>query len=155
MKVLDTSTGKEYKIEIIPVESEDFKYLKKDRYFFDWTIERTQEAYKLCIAGSSDILGLISLERIPNEWRIHIRLLTVSKENKGSGKMFDNIAGNLITYAAKIAVVEFGEFACISLRPKSQIAQHYIHKYDMKVTGMTLSLEVPEILDLINKYDHD
>ncbi len=39
--------------------------------------------------------------------------------------------------------------------PKSQIAQHYINKYNMNITGMTLSIEVPEIIDLINLYDND
>lgn len=155
MKITDTSTGKEYPAEILPVESEDFKSLGKVRYFFDWRIERNQEVYKLQITGSSDILGLVSLERIPNEWRIHIRLLTVSKENKGNGKKYDKIAGNLITHVAKIAVVEFGELACVSLKPKSEIAQLYIDKYNMNVTGATLSIEVPEILDLINLYDYD
>jgi len=155
MKIIDTSTGKEYPAEILPVESEDFKSLGKVRYFFDWRIERNQEVYKLQITGSSDILGLVSLERIPNEWRIHIRLLTVSKENKGNGKKYDKIAANLITHVAKIAVAEFGELACVSLKPKSEIAQHYIDKYNMNVTGITLSIEVPEILDLINLYDND
>ena len=150
MKIVDTSTGKEYPAEILPVESADFKSVRKDRYFFNWRIERNQEVYKLQMTGSSDILGLVSLERIPDEWRIHIRLLTVSKENKGNGKKYDKIAGNLITHVAKIAVVEFGELACVSLKPKSQIAQHYINKYNMNITGITLSIEMPEILDLIN-----
>ena len=155
MNILETSTGKKYTVEIMPVESADYKKIGKERYFFDWSIEKNQEVYKLQKIGSSDILGLISLERIPNEWRIHIRLLTVSIENKGNGKEYDKIAGNLIAHAAKIALMEFGEFACVSLRPKSRIAQHYIEKYSMNVTGMTLSLEVPEILNLINLYDHD
>ncbi|MBC8434361.1 MAG: N-acetyltransferase [Desulfobacterales bacterium] len=113
------------------------------------------EIYKLQIVGSKDILGLISLERIPEEWRIHVRLLTVSKENKGSSKQFDNIAGNLLTHAAKLAVKDFGELACVSLRPKTQIADHYIRNYGMKVTGRTLSIEVPDILTLINTYDNE
>ncbi|WP_146948813.1 N-acetyltransferase, partial [Cyclobacterium qasimii] len=102
-----------------------------------------------------EIIGLISLEKIPEEWRVHIRLLTLSKGNIGREKQFDRIAGNLIAYAARIAVKEYAEYACVSLRPKSQIAQHYIDKYNMKLTGMTLSIEVPEILDLINQYDHE
>ncbi len=53
------------------------------------------------------------------------------------------------------AVRDFGEWACISLRPKTQIAQHYIDKYKMNITGVTLSLEVPEIFELIELYDHD
>ncbi len=155
MNVVELSTGKIIPIDILPVENADFKSFSKARYFFNWKEEKNQELYKLVMKGYNDILGLISLERIPSEWRIHIRLLTVSIENKGSGKVFEKIAGNLIAHAAKIAVAEFGELACVSLRPKSSIAQHYISKYNMNVTGTVLSLEVPEILNLINQFDND
>ncbi len=84
MKIIDTSTGEKHSVEILPVEIDEFKTLRKDSYFFDWKIEKNQEVYKLQIKGSSDILGLVSIERISQEWRIHIRLLTVSKENKGN-----------------------------------------------------------------------
>ena len=117
--------------------------------------ERDQEVYKLRKIETSDILGLVSLERIPEEWRIHIRLLTVSKENKGRLKEYENIAGNLITFVSKIAVREYAELACVSLKPKGVIAQHYIDKFGMNITGMTLSVEISEILNLINTYDHD
>ena len=155
MRITDTLTGEKYLVDILPVEIDEFKTLRKDRYFFDWKIEKDQEVYKLQIKGSSDILGLVSIERVPQEWRIHIRLLTVSKENKGNEKKYDKIAGNLIAHVAKIAIREFGELACVSLRPKSQIVQHYIDKYNMNITGMILSIEVPEIIDLINFYDND
>ncbi len=155
MNVIDTSTGEKHSVDILPVEIEDFKTIREERYFFDWKTEKNQEVYKIQIKGSGDILGLVSIDRIPQEWRIHIRLLTVSKENKGNKKKYDKIAGNLIAFAAKIAIREFGELACVSLRPKSQIAQHYIDKYNMNITGMTLSLEVPDIIDLINFYDND
>jgi len=155
MYIVEASTGKICTIEVFPVENADYKSLPKDRYFFNWKSESKEEVYKLVIKGQNDILGLVSIERIPSEWRIHIRLLTVSIENKGKEKLFEKIAGNLIAYVAKIAVADFGELACISLRPKSSIAQHYINTYNMNVTGMTLSLEVPEIINLINQYDHD
>lgn len=155
MNIVETSTGANFPAEIRPVEIGDFKSLGRNRYFFDWKSEGNEEVYKLCKAGSDDILGLISLERIPEEWRIHIRLLTVSKENKGKEKKYDKITGNLIAFVAKIAVREFGELACVSLKPKSQIAQHYIDTYKMNRTGMTLSIEVPEIVELIKQYDHD
>jgi len=109
----------------------------------------------LTIKGKDDILGLISFERIPKEMRIHVRLLTASIENVRAAKIYDRIIGNLLTYVAKLAVRDFGEWACISLRPKTQIAQHYIDKYKMNITGMTLSLEIPEIFELIEFYDHD
>lgn len=154
MYIVDTSNGKHHTVKIELLEDRDFAQLDEDRYFFDWKIEQSQEVYKLTIESTSEILGLVSLQRIPDEWRIHIRLLTVSRENKGRNKKFDKIAGNLIVHAAKIAVQEYAEMACVSLRPKSQIAQHYIDKYKMRTTGITLSAEVPEILDLIKDYDH-
>lgn len=155
MYIVENSSGKKLQIEINSVKDAELRSLKQERYFFDWSLERNHEVYKLCVIGSSDILGLISLEHIPTEWRVHIRLLTVSIENRGKEKVYDRIAGNLIAHAAKIAVFDYGELACVSLRPKSQIAQHYIVTYNMMSTGLTLSIEVPEILNLINQYDHD
>ena len=155
MHIVSASTGTKHKIEIVPVDDADYKLLRRSRYFFDWRQERMFEIYQLRILGSKEILGLVSLERIPSEWRVHIRLLTVSSENKGKDKIYDRIVGDLITFAAKIAVSEYDELACVSLRPKSQIAHHYISKYNMTQTVLTLSIEVPEILELINLYDHD
>lgn len=155
MNIVEVSTGNRYPIEVLPVERTDYKLLSKSRYFFDWKKEQKLENFKLVMKGQNDILGLVSIERIPSEWRIHIRLLTVSAENKGEKKVYERIAGNLIAFVSKMAVSDFGELACVSLRPKSSIVQHYITKYNMNVTGMTLSLEVPEILNIINQYDHE
>lgn len=154
MSIIDTKNGKKLKTEVIPIEKGDYKLITKKRYFFDWKKEQKQEVYKLSLEGDKDILGLISIERIPDEWRIHIRLLSVSKENKGQKKNYENIAGNLITHVSKIALREYAELACVSLKPKSKIAKHYIDKYGMNITGQTLSIELPEILNLIKKYDH-
>ncbi len=155
MNIIEVATGQSHLIEIAPVQKSDFKKLPANRYFFDWNEEAAFEIFKLTIKGKDDILGLISFERIPDEVRIHVRLLTASVENVGAAKIYDRIIGNLLAYLAKLAVLDFGEWACISLRPKTQIAQHYIDKYKMNVTGVTLSLEVPEIFELIELYDHD
>jgi len=155
MKIIKTSTGEKFEVEILPVVDSDFKSIGKDRYFFNWKTEKDQELYKLRIIESKEILGLVSIERISQEWRIHIRLLTVSKENKGQEKEYDRITGNLIAFVAKIALREYGELACVSLKPKTKIAEHYMTHYNMNITGMTLSIEVPEIIDLVNFYDND
>jgi hypothetical protein len=155
MNIVEVLTGTLCPIEVLPVTNTDFTSISKARYFFDWKEEKKEEVYKLVLKGQKDILGLVSIERIPSEWRIHIRLLTVSVENKGKEKQFDKITGNLIAYVAKIALANFGQMACVSLRPKSSITKHYMTKYNINITGMTLSLEVPEIVNLINEYDHD
>jgi hypothetical protein len=82
MYIKEVSTGKTYQIEILPLENSDFKLLSNTQYFFNWNEEDNQEAYKLVLIGQNEIQGLVSIERIPSEWRIHIRLLTVSSENK-------------------------------------------------------------------------
>jgi hypothetical protein len=151
MRIVEVASQNTFPVEILPLENDD--KTSKKRYFFDWKEEAGYEVYKLVHAGTNDILGLMSLERIPQEWRIHIRLLTVSVENRGVAKKFDKIAGNLISFAARIALEEYGVLACVSLRPKTEIVAHYVSKYQMKVAGMSLSLEVPELLDLINAYE--
>lgn len=155
MDIIEVATGSAYPIEILPVEDADYKSLIKVRYSFHWKEEKEKEVYKLVLKGQKDILGLISVETMPAEWRIHIRLLCVSKENVGENKKYEKIAGNLISFVSKIAVKEFAERACVSLRPKTAIAQHYTDTYKMNQTGVTLSLEVPEIIDLINQYKNE
>ena len=89
MNIIELQNGKIHPIEILPIEIQDFKILNSNRYFFNWKEEIKFEIYKLCIEGKNDILGLMSLQRIPTEWRVHIRLLTVSSENKGQHKLYD------------------------------------------------------------------
>ena len=155
MKIVEVHNGEIHPIEILPIENQDFNTLSTKRYFFNWEEEHKFEIYKLCKVGQIDILGLVSVQRIPAEWRIHIRLLTVSSENIGQSKIYDKIAGNLIAFVAKISVKQFGTLACISLKPKSNLLNHNLTKYKMKKTGQTLSLEVPEILNLINSFDDE
>jgi len=155
MYIIETRTGKKLKIKIHLVEKNDYKFLTSINYFFNWKEEKKREVYKLQIVGDEYILGVVSIERIPEEYRIHIRLISVSVENKGANKLYKNIIGNLIAHVSKIALQEYAELACVSLKPKSEIVQHYIDKYNMNKTGLVLSIELREIIDLINKYDHD
>ena len=152
MNIVDVSTKKEYAIQISRIDEVDLVTVNKDRYFFDWEKEKSYEVLKLTIERDKDILGLVSFESIDEEKRIHIRLLAASQENVGKDKIYDGIIGNLLAHVARLAVMKYAEWACISLRPKTQLAEHYIKKYQMNTTGMTLSLEVPEIFELIERY---
>ena len=155
MFVVNVTTKEKYKVKIDLLKNKDYKNLTKQRYFFDWKKEQNHEVYGLCLENETDFLGLVSIERIPDEWRIHIRLLTVSRENKGKNKKYENIIGNILTYISKIAIQEYAELACVSLIPKGAIAQHYIDKFKMNITGKTLSIELKEILNWIKIYDND
>jgi len=153
--VSETKTGNNYETDISLVEFQDYKAITKENYFFNWKLEQDKEVYKICIKDKSKILGLVSIERIPEEWRIHVRLLSVSSDNKGTDKKYERIIGNLLTYISKIAVKEYAELACVSLKPKDVLVSHYVEKYGMNVTGMTLSLELAGIFNLIEIYDNE
>lgn len=61
-------------------------------YLFDWKLERYNEVYKIYLKSEQNsILGLMSLEDYPKEYRININLLESSKPNKGKRKTIDNI----------------------------------------------------------------
>ena len=152
MKVVEVRTGHVILVEIIPAELSD---LKNENFHFDWMKEVNNQVFKLRILKTHEILGLKSLEIISREKYIKIRLLEVSPENRGSNKKIELIASNLIAFASKLAVYNFAEDACVVIRPKTLVSKHYQEKYKMKQQGRLLSLEVPEILEVINMYDHD
>jgi hypothetical protein len=152
MKVIEVKTGHVILVEIIPAELSD---LKSENFHFDWLKEVNHLVYKLQILKTKEILGLMSLEVFYKESFINVRLLAVSQENKGKNKKFDDVAGNLIAFASKLAVCNFAEDACVVIRPKTRVSKHYQEKYKMKQQGRLLSLEVPEILEVLNRYDHD
>jgi len=79
----------------------------------------------------NDILGAIAILKFPKEFRYEIKLLAVSKENVGSSKIYNGIAGCLMAFACKDCLREYGELACVSLIPKTKLKKHYIRKYDM------------------------
>jgi hypothetical protein len=135
MTVVDVRTGESYEISISPVTKTEYGSLSKQQFWFNWKAEIDFDVFKLRIKGSDDILGLISLESIESESRIEIRLLAVSKENRGKNKKFDKIAGNLIAFAGIQAIKKFGEWACISLVPKTELIEHYQVKYFMIQAG--------------------
>jgi len=149
------STGKIVQAIIQSIEKDDYNHLSKDRYWFNWREEKKYEVYKLTLENNQDILGLIALERFPQESRIQIRLLAVSKENRGTRGQYLNIAGDLIAYAAHQAHQAYGEWACISLVPKTELINHYMNEYSFRRAGTSLYLDGTGLVELINRFNHD
>jgi hypothetical protein len=154
MRIEERVSGKTHEIEIVPVIPLDYQEISKSRFWFNWNEEILNEVYKLRIKETKDILGLISLEIIQRESRIEIRLLAVSRENRGENKKFDHIAGNLIAFACIRATTLFGEWACVSLTPKTLLINHYMKKYKMLQAGRSLFVDGLELIELIKRYDH-
>ena len=142
-------------VTIEKVTDIDFKSITVKRFAFNWKLERSRTVYKLSLKGTSDILGLMALNFVNEEQRIEIKLLAVAIEQVGRNKTMDRIAGNLLAYAARLAVKHFGAWAAISLIPKTALKQHYMDKYGFGSSGISLFMEGRELAKLLKNYDYD
>jgi hypothetical protein len=148
------SGQKAVSVIVKPVESVDFKIITKAKYFFKWDqLKNEADLYKLTLTNNTEILGLVGLIDTPSEYRIEIKLLAASRENVGSAKKYKGIAGCLIAYAAREALKRYGHLACVSLRPKTEIRQHYINQYGMQSAGQQVYLDGQALFNLINTYE--
>lgn len=159
MKILELGTGEEKEITITLVEAADLRKLTKKRYFFDWKAVLPEAGlYKLQLKGDEDIKGVMALIDYPKERRLEIKLLAASRENvifkkdRIKQKEYERIAGNLIAFAARVAVSKYGSGACVSLLPKTELKLHYMREYGMMDGGYQVFLELRPLHDLIEKY---
>ena len=125
---------------------------KSKEYRFDWSGESKNEVYKIYLKGKDDeILGLMSLIDIPEEYRIHLNLVEVGLRNQGKAKEVDNIARCLIAFACQLAF-DRDYFGFVSLKPKTRLIDLYQDKYGFRQYGSLLAVEQQSSMVLINKY---
>lgn len=152
MIITERVSGNPKDVSIELASEEDFKLLTVRQHAFNWKKYKGAAVYKLQLVGSDDIIGVMLLEFFPDEQRIEIALLAVSAENKGSGKQFEGIAGCLIAYACRMAVLQYGALACVSLTPKTRLKPHYIKKYGMLDAGRQVYLDSKPLINVIKQY---
>ena len=155
MIVKELKSGELKSVKIVPVLDSDYKNITKSKFWFNWKEEKNYSVFKIHLVENDAILGLVSIDNIQEESRIEIRLLAVSTENRGKNKKYDFIVGNLLTYACRIALRLYGELACVSLVPKTEIIEHYKIKYGMFQAGISLCLDGVELIELIKKYSYE
>lgn len=153
MKLKHKTSGKSLEAVISEVADKDYRAIKKDSGFsFDWETEKGYEVYKIYLLSDDNaILGLMSLIDIPEEYRMHLNLLEVSKMHQGKGKEIDLIAGCLIAFAAE-AAIKRGYYGFVSLEPKTRLIGHYQDKYGFRQYGRYLGIEGLASQTLVNKY---
>lgn len=152
MLVIHRKTQEAIIAEIVPIETKDFKLIKKQKKFsFDWELDKPYLCFKLVLKGTNNILGLMSIMDYPNELRIEIHLIELSKENKGKDKKIGRIAGCLIAYACRIAFSK-GYDGFVSLVPKTELIKHYQEAYGFQQIGRQLALLDEPSKKLIDKY---
>lgn len=150
----NVKTGDSFKTDISLLTRDDIKGItKKNGWSFDWKSELKapeKEVYKLTIAGSANIQGLISITFRDNH--VYMHLIESAPFNKGKDKAYLGIPGNLVAFACRVSY-QRGGGGYLSFNSKTQLIEHYIKSLGAVHSGGTLMVITPETsLKLIDKY---
>lgn len=155
MKLVDLNTQTAFEAEILKVSEDDFRNIRESKRFsFDWAEEKGHQVFKIVraeVESEQEILGLLSMTDIPEEFRVHVNLLELSEDNKGREKKIDRIAGCLLAFAIQTAF-EKGYSGFTSLVPKTELISLYVKKYGFSQHGRQLAIEGKAAINLIQKY---
>lgn len=155
MKIIYKESGEPFEAVIELVEEEDWPIIEENEGFsFRWIEEKDQIVHKIKLVVENEILGLISIEDIPKELRLHIRLIEVNNQDIGQNKRFEKIAGCLIGFTCELAFKK-GYEGFVSLYSKTELEEHYILKYGFQRFGRNLFVELEQSQRLIKKYLED
>lgn len=155
MQLINIQTGETLIGEVKEISRDDLKKLQKNNNFkFDWSKEFQYLILQIHIAGKTEILGLMSIIDIPEEFRIHINLIESSAKHRGRTKQIDNIAGCLISYCCKLAF-EKGYDGFVSLIPKTQLINYYKQTYGFVQVGTQMAVFNEQSRLIISKYQRN
>jgi hypothetical protein len=151
----NTATGSSFPTLVLPLEKADLLMISKRKgWLFDWTSEfnsKESTVYKLTIVEEHHIIqGLISLE--DKKDHIFMHLIENATFNKGKGRQFIGVAGNLVAFACKLSF-EKGYDGFISFISKTALKNHYQETLGAKVLfGDTMVIENDAAQILVEKY---
>ena len=148
-------TGDSFATDISILKTSDLKTVSKtNKWLFNWKEEFAfpeRDVYKLTIVNNSTIIqGLISLEIKPDH--IYMHLVESAPFNKGKGKVYSGVPGNLVAFACKLSF-QRGHEGNVSFLSKSQLVEHYKKTLGaFHFGGRVMIIETRAALKLINKY---
>ena len=148
-------SGDRFATDITIISITDLKTVtKKNGWQFDWKLELKQpekDIYKLTIINNQSVIqGLISLE-IKSD-HVYMHLVESAPFNKGKGKVYAGVPGNLVAFACKLSF-QRGHEGNVSFFSKTQLVQHYIDTLGaIHFGGRIMIINTDAALKLINKY---
>lgn len=147
-------SGDKFKTDILALTLKDIIGLKKMEWFFDWKMEaksKDKTVYKLVIIDNPDIIqGLISVQDKGDH--IYMHLIESSKFNRGAGKVYLGVPGNLVAFVCKLSF-DKGYYGFISFESKTKLITHYQQILGAHVLfGNILALDTSAATKLVNQY---
>jgi len=147
-------SGDVFDTAIIQLSSKDIKQIKKNDWQFNWQEQlklNDRDTYKLVIENNQRIIqGLISLSDQGDH--IYMHLIESAKFNKGKGKIYTGVPGNLVAFACKLSF-DKGYDGYLAFDAKTALIQHYQETlYSTHFKGTKMIIETPAARKLINQY---
>ena len=147
-------TGEVFDTEIVRLMDIDKKQIKKVDWQFDWHKElkdKTKEVYKLTTVNNPKIIqGLVSIE--DKHDHIFMHLIESSKFNKGKGKIYLGVPGNLVAYVCKVSF-EKGYDGFLAFDAKTALIKHYQESLGAThFKGQRLFMETRSAMNLVKQY---
>lgn len=148
-------TGDSFTTEVSKLTANDLSNLtKRNGWLFNWKAENknpVKDVYKLNIVNNPKIIqGLISLE--VKEDHVFMHLVESAPFNKGKGKMYVGVPGNLVAFACKLSF-QRGHEGNVSFLSKSKLIEHYEKTLGaFHFGGRVMIIETQSALKLIDKY---
>ncbi len=148
------STGEVFDTEIVRLTEIDRKKIIKSDWQFDWIKElkdKTKAVYKLTTVNNPTIIqGLLSIE--DKQDHIFMHLIESSKFNKGKGKIYLGVPGNLVAYGCKVSV-DKGYEGFLAFDAKTSLIKHYQESLGATYfRGHRMFIETSAAMKLISQY---
>ena len=122
----NVETGEVFATEITLLSTTDKAHVEKTDWQFDWPKElkdKSKLLYKLTTVNNANIIqGLLSLE--DKDDHIFMHLIESTKFNKGRGKVYLGIPGNLVACACKVSM-DKGYEGFLAFDAKPALIKHY------------------------------
>lgn len=151
----NVATGDSFSTDVLYLIKTDTRQVtKKNGWLFNWNNELDapdREVYKLTIRGNPNVIqGLVSLSLDVDH--VYMHLIESAPFNKGKGKVYLGVPGNLVAYACRLAFQKgFGGF--VSFHSKTKLIEHYIKTLGAyHFGGQLMIIDTLPAKTLIEKY---
>jgi hypothetical protein len=130
--------------------------IKKRDWLFDWNKELNKkecEVYKMTIKDNVTVIqGLISVTPVSDEGYMIVNLVENAKFNRGKGKIYLGVGGNMFAFACKKSM-ELGFEGYVGFVAKTSLIQHYSETLGAELgIGQRMAINKEAASKLINQY---
>ncbi|MBK7819219.1 MAG: hypothetical protein IPJ60_18045 [Sphingobacteriaceae bacterium] len=153
--IINTISGDSFPTDVSLLTKKDLKQItKKKDWVFDWNKELKfldREVYKLTIVNNPNIIQGLSCLTISSD-HVLIHLIENAPFNRGKGKLYEGVPGNLVAYACKLSF-QRGSQGFVSFHAKTNLIDHYIKTLGAHhFGGHLMVIDTEAATKLVDKY---